>query len=72
MANKNPTNNSQNLLLFTQNKSKIAFEKVENAIKQSIKEQKLINFNAVSEVADVSKHYLYNNQELRERINNLD
>ncbi|PEU13472.1 DUF6262 family protein [Bacillus sp. AFS019443] len=46
-------------------------QKVEQAIRQLIKENGRINFNTVSCSAGVSKSYLYNHPDLRERIQTL-
>lgn len=46
-------------------------KKVDEAFKLLIKEKASINFNSVSERSGVSKAYLYNHQEIRERIENL-
>jgi cell shape-determining protein MreC len=45
--------------------------KVDEAIKCLIKARKSINFNSVAKVSGVSKATLYNNPEIRERINAL-
>jgi hypothetical protein len=44
---------------------------VEDAIATLLREQKLINFNALAKTTDVSKAYLYSQQDLRERIEAL-
>ncbi|MED1201761.1 DUF6262 family protein [Heyndrickxia acidicola] len=46
-------------------------KKVDEAIKILIKARKRINFNSVSNVSGVCKATLYNNVEIRERINAL-
>ncbi|PFW86750.1 transposase [Bacillus toyonensis] len=46
-------------------------QKVEQAIRKLIKENRRINFNSVSCFAGVSKSYLYNHAILRERIETL-
>ncbi|HDX9614601.1 TPA: transposase [Bacillus toyonensis] len=46
-------------------------QKVEQAIRKMIKENGRINFNTVSCSAGVSKSYLYNHSDLRERIQAL-
>ncbi|MCI3986025.1 DUF6262 family protein [Bacillus vallismortis] len=46
-------------------------QKVEQTIKRMIKNQQKINFNSVSELAGVSKTYLYNNSDLKKRIEYL-
>lgn len=45
--------------------------KVDDAIKRLIKFQKAINFNSVSNESGVTKATLYNNQDIRERIETL-
>lgn len=46
-------------------------EKVDEAIKKLILEQKLINFNSVHKESGLSKTTLYNNKDIRERIEAL-
>ena len=56
---------------YAKNKSKITLEKVDNAIRElSLTEQK-INFNSVSQLSGVSKTFLYNNEEIKKRIEDL-
>jgi hypothetical protein len=56
---------------YAKNKSKIALEKVDKAIRElSLGEQK-INFNTVSNLSGVSKTFLYNNIEIKKRIEEL-
>lgn len=56
---------------YAKNKSKITIEKVDKAIRElSLNEQK-INFNSVSELSGVSKTFLYNNEEIKKRIEEL-
>lgn len=69
MANKNP--NTGPLLQSLENKTQHAFQKVEKAIKEMIKQQQKINFNSVSEVSGVSKSFLYKHDEIRNRIDGL-
>ncbi len=45
--------------------------KVDEAIKRLLKARKSINFNSVSSESGVSKATLYNNPEIRERIDSL-
>lgn len=53
------------------NKSKVTLEKVDKAIRElSLNEQK-INFNSVSQLSGVSKTFLYNNEEVKKRIEEL-
>jgi cell shape-determining protein MreC len=56
---------------YAKNKSKITLEKVDKAIRElSLTEQK-INFNSVSQLSGVSKTFLYNNEEIKKRIEEL-
>ena len=56
---------------YAKNKSKITLEKVDKAIRElSLTEQK-INFNSVSQLSGVSKTFLYNNEDIKKRIEEL-
>ncbi|MEW9095234.1 MAG: DUF6262 family protein [Clostridiaceae bacterium] len=56
---------------YAKHKSEITLEKVDKAIRElSLLEQK-INFNSVSQLSGVSKTYLYNNEEVKNRIEEL-
>ena len=56
---------------YAKNKSKIALEKVDKAIRElSLGEQK-INFNSVCNLSGVSKTFLYNNEDIKKRIEEL-
>lgn len=56
---------------YAKHKSEITLEKVDNAIRElSLSEQK-INFNSVSQLSGVSKTYLYNNNKVKNRIEEL-
>ncbi|HBJ2612705.1 TPA: transposase [Clostridium botulinum] len=56
---------------YAKNKSKVTLEKVDKAIRElSLTEQK-INFNSVSQLSGVSKTFLYNNEEVKKRIEEL-
>ncbi|GFP75370.1 DUF6262 family protein [Clostridium fungisolvens] len=46
-------------------------EKVDKAIQRLIKARKTINFNSVASESGVTKKTLYDNKEIRERIENL-
>jgi len=69
MANKNP--NTGPLLRSIEDKKQKALQKVENAIKEMIKHQQKINFNSVAEKSGVSKSFLYNYNDIRNRIETL-
>ena len=56
---------------YAQNKTKMTLEKVDKAIRElSLGEQK-INFNSVSNLSGVSKTFMYNNSEIKKRIEEL-
>ncbi|MBG9801523.1 DUF6262 family protein [Brevibacillus laterosporus] len=69
MANANP--NINGILAHSRIKKEIAFQKVEEALKNMIKKQMKINFNSVSEESGVSKGFIYKNSILRDRIETL-
>lgn len=48
-----------------------ALDKVEQGIRQLLKEGKPVNFNTVAQAADVSKAFLYKEPEIKERIEQL-
>lgn len=52
-------------------KSQEASQKVDHAIQRLIKTKVKINFNQVAMESGVSKAFLYNNQEIRNRIEGL-
>ncbi|MED2777911.1 DUF6262 family protein [Bacillus thuringiensis] len=52
-------------------RKKSTFQKADKAIQRLIRARKNINFNSVASEAGVSKATLYNNQELRERVETL-
>ena len=56
---------------YAKHKGEITLEKVDKAIRElSLTEQK-INFNSVSQLSGVSKTYLYNNEDVKNRIEEL-
>jgi len=56
---------------YARNKTKITLEKVDEAIRElSLGEQK-INFNSVCNLSGVSKTFMYNNSEIKKRIEEL-
>ena len=56
---------------YAKHKSEITLQKVDKAIRElSLSEQK-INFNSVSQLSGVSKTYLYNNDKVKNRIEEL-
>jgi predicted phage-related endonuclease len=56
---------------YAQNKTKITVEKVDKAIRELSLGQEKINFNSVSNLSGVSKTFLYNNDEIKQRIEEL-
>ncbi|MEI3605869.1 DUF6262 family protein [Pseudogracilibacillus sp. SE30717A] len=69
MANKAP--NMDGIKYYSKLKTEKSIKKAEDALKYMIKKQLTINFNSVAEQAEVSKAFLYKNQELRSRIETL-
>jgi len=61
--------NTEGITLYREKKKKACIERVENAITELIRNHQAINFNIVSESANVSKKYLYDYY--YERINEL-
>ncbi|WP_223275597.1 DUF6262 family protein [Paenibacillus elgii] len=65
------TRNTEGVRQYAQQKKLSAAVKVDEAIQRLIKQQGKINFNSVSTESGVSKAYLYNHSEIRERIETL-
>jgi predicted nuclease with TOPRIM domain len=63
--------NTEAVVAYAKRKKEETVEKVEQAIKQLIQQNEKINFNTVTKAAGVSKSYLYNQTELRDRIETL-
>lgn len=63
--------NTEAVVAYAKKKKEETADKVEQAIKQLIKQNETINFNTVTTAAGVSKSYLYNQPKLRERIETL-
>jgi hypothetical protein len=63
--------NTVAVVAFARKKKEETAEKVEQAIKQLIKQNDRINFNTIATTAEVSKSYLYNQPDLRRRIESL-
>ncbi|MBB6625155.1 DUF6262 family protein [Clostridium gasigenes] len=56
---------------YAKQKTQLTLEKVDNSIRElSLTEQK-INFNSVSQLSGVSKTFLYNNKDIKNRIEEL-
>lgn len=60
--------NIEGLRAYAEQKSKNTITKVDVAVQRLIKSKSKINFNSVSMESGVSKAFLYNNEEIRERI----
>jgi len=56
---------------YAKNKTKITLEKVDKAIQELFICNQKINFNSVSNLSGVSKTFLYNNAEIKKRIDGL-
>lgn len=69
MANKNP--NTEPLLRSIEDKKQKTKQKVENTIRDMIKQKEKINFNSVSAKSGVSKPFLYKYSEIKTRIETL-
>jgi predicted nuclease with TOPRIM domain len=63
--------NTEAVIAYAKRKKVETAGKVEQVIRQLIKQNERINFNTVSIAAGVSKSYLYNNPEIRNRIEAL-
>lgn len=63
--------NTSGLKRHAKKRSKIAKEKVDKAIRNLSLLEKEINFQSVKEESGVSKSFLYNSLDIRERIENL-
>lgn len=63
--------NTKGLKEYAKQRSQMALDKADKAIRElSLTEQK-INFNSVSQLSGVSKTFLYNNEEVKKRIEEL-
>ncbi|MCL4377166.1 MAG: DUF6262 family protein [Actinobacteria bacterium] len=63
--------NTDGLKTFAQKKKENTLQKVNETIQKLIKDKAKINFNSISMESGVTKTYLYNNQEIRDRIETL-
>jgi len=61
-------NRSEHLKELHSKRKAITQEKVDKAIQRLIKAQKPINFNSVANESGITKKTLYNNKEIKERI----
>ena len=63
--------NTKGLKEYAKNKRKLALEKVDKAIRELSLGERKINFNSVSNLSGVSKTFLYNNENIKNRIEEL-
>lgn len=64
-------NRSEHLKELHSKRKAITKEKVDKAIQRLIKAQKSINFNSVANESGITKKTLYNNKDIKERIEML-
>lgn len=60
--------NTKGLKKYAEEKTKLTLEKVNKAIRELSVNGDKINFNSVSQTSGVSKTFLYNNIEVKNRI----
>ena len=65
------TDNTKGLKEYALKRSQMALEKVDKAIRELSLTEHKINFNSVSQFSGVSKTFLYNNKEIKKRIEEL-
>ncbi|MBU5484704.1 transposase [Clostridium sp. MSJ-11] len=63
--------NTKGLKKYAEEKTKNTLEKVDKAIRELSLNGEKINFNSVSQFSGVSKTFLYNNKEVKKRIEDL-
>ncbi|MFU7517745.1 DUF6262 family protein [Clostridium sp. HCS.1] len=63
--------NTKGLKEYAKQRSQMALDKVDKAIRELSLTEHKINFNSVSQLSGVSKTFLYNNQEIKKRIEEL-
>lgn len=63
--------NTKGLKKHAQEKTKMTLEKVDKAIRKLSLNGEKVNFNSISQESGVSKTFLYKNQEVRNRIEDL-
>jgi cell shape-determining protein MreC len=62
---------TKGLKKYAEEKTKITLEKVDKAIRELSFSGEKINFNSVTTASGVSKTFLYNNKEIKKRIEEL-
>ncbi|HCQ90315.1 MULTISPECIES: DUF6262 family protein [unclassified Clostridium] len=63
--------NTKGLKKYAQEKTKTTLEKVDKAIRKLSLNGEKINFNSVATASGVSKTFLYNNEDVKKRIEDL-
>lgn len=67
----NHKRNTSGVKAFAQKKSEEAFKRVDDALRDMVLKKEPINFNTVMKKANVSKGFVYNNEDIRDRIEKL-
>jgi len=67
----NHKRNTSGVKAFAKKKSEEAFKRVDEALRKMVLNKEPINFNTVMKKADVSKGFVYNNKDIRNRIETL-
>ena len=68
---RNHKRNTNGVKAFAKKKSEEAFKRVDEALRKMVLNKEPINFNTVMKKADVSKGFVYNNEDIRNRIETL-
>lgn len=63
--------NTKGLKKYAEEKTKITLEKVDKAIRELSLSGEKVNFNSVAIASGVSKTFLYNNEDVKKRIEDL-
>jgi len=67
----NHKRNTSGVKAFAKKKSEEAFKRVDEALREMVLNKEPINFNTVMKKAKVSKGFVYNNEDIRNRIETL-
>jgi len=67
----NHKRNTSGIKAFAKKKSEEAFKRVDEALREMVLNKEPINFNTVMKKAKVSKGFVYNNEDVRSRIETL-
>ena len=63
--------NTEGLSRAAKQRRQETIKRVDSAIKQLLKDEKIINFNSISKIANVGKPWLYKEDTVRQQIENL-